>query len=206
MFCGLVDTLNSPLYCPPPLFDSVPISCPVEVTNTRNVALLLVLVASTRKERFPLSYSARVIRTVSVLGGGGGGGAVAVLIVKVALRVTPPNAPLIAALVAAFTAVVLIAKLAVEAPAATVTLAGTDAAALLFARVTIVADGAAALSVTVPCAMFPPTTELGDTVSTAVLLPETENVKPPEGAILNSQRSAMRLLEVGFFGGKARLI
>jgi len=149
MFCGFVDTFNSPRYCPPPLFDSVPSAAPVEVTNTRNVALLLVLVASMRNTRFPLSYSARVIRTVSVAGGGGGGTAF-VLIVSVALRVTPPKVPLIVALVVAFTAVVLTMKLAELAPASTVTLAGTLAAALLLARLTTVAEGAAALNVTTP--------------------------------------------------------
>ena len=109
--------------------------------------MLLVLVASTRKTRLSLSNSARVILTVSVLGGGG---ALTGLIVSVALRVTPPNEPLIVALVVALTAVVLTMKLAELAPAATVTLVGTEAAALLLASVTIVADGAAALSVTVP--------------------------------------------------------
>jgi hypothetical protein len=147
MFCGFVETLSSPLYCPPPLFESVPRSCPVEVTNTRSVALLLVLVASTRKTRFPLSNSARVILTVSVLGGGG---AVTGLIVSVLLRVTPLKVPLMIALIVAFTVPVVTVKLADDAPAATVTLAGTVAAALLLARVTTVAAGAAALKVTVP--------------------------------------------------------
>jgi len=150
MFCGFVETLSSPLYCPPPLFESVPRSCPVEVTNTRSVALLLVLVASTRKTRFPLSNSARVILTVSVLGGGGGGGAVTGLIVSVLLRVTPLKVPLMIALIVAFTVPVVTVKLADDAPAATVTLAGTVAVALLLARVTTVAAGAAALKVTVP--------------------------------------------------------
>jgi FtsH-binding integral membrane protein len=87
------------------------------------------------------------MRTVSALGGGG---ATFVLIVSVALRVTPPNEPLIVALVVALTAVVLTMKLAELAPAATVTLAGTLATALLLASVTTVADGATALNVTVP--------------------------------------------------------
>jgi len=77
-------------------------------------------------------------------------GAATGLIVSVALRVTPLKAPLIVALVVALTAVVLIVKLAEDAPAATVTLAGTEAAALLLARLTTVADGAAALNLTVP--------------------------------------------------------
>ena len=150
MFCGFVDTLSSALYWPPPLFDSVPRSAPVEVTNTRSVALLLVLVASTRKTRFELSNSARVMRTVSVLGGGGGGGAATGLIVSVALRVMPLRVPLIVALVVVLTAVVLTVKFAELAPAATVTLAGTIAAALLLASLTTVAAVAAALNRTVP--------------------------------------------------------
>jgi len=148
MFCGFVDALSSPRYCPPPLFERVPSSCPVEVTNTRSVALLLVVVASTRKMRFPLSYSARVILTVSVLGGGGG--AVTGLIVSVLLRVTPLKVPLIIALIVALTVPVATVKLADDAPAATVTVAGTVAEALLLARVIVVAAGAAALNVTVP--------------------------------------------------------
>lgn len=71
MFRGFVDELNSPRYCPPPLLDKVPRSAPVELTNTRSVAPLLLLVASTRNERLELTYSARVIRIVSVLGGCG---------------------------------------------------------------------------------------------------------------------------------------
>ena len=109
--------------------------------------MLLVLVASTRKTRFALSNSARVILTVSV----DGGGVVATgLIVSVALRVTPLNVPLITALVVAVTVAVLIVKLADVAPAATVTLAGTEATALLLARLTTVAAGAVALNVTLP--------------------------------------------------------
>jgi len=110
--------------------------------------LLLVLVASTRKTRLSLSNSARVILTVSVLGGGGA--TTTGLIVSVALRVMPLRVPLIIALVAALTVVVLIVKFAEDAPAATVTFAGTVAAALLLARVTIVAAVAAALNLTVP--------------------------------------------------------
>lgn len=111
--------------------------------------MLLVLVASTRKVRFELSNSARVILTVSVLEGGGGGAATG-LIVSVALRVMPLRVPMIVALAVAVTVVVLIVKFAEDAPAMTVTLAGTEAAALLLARVTTVAPVAAALNLTVP--------------------------------------------------------
>lgn len=144
MFCGFVATLSSARYCPPPLFANVPRSSPVEVTNTRSVAVLLVLVASTRSVRFELSNSARVILTVSVAGAATG------LIVSVALCVTPFKVPLIIALTLPLTAVVLIVKFAEDAPADTVTLAGTEAAALLLARVTTVAEGAASLNRTVP--------------------------------------------------------
>jgi hypothetical protein len=69
-------------------------SWPLEVTNTCNVAVERVLVASTRSLRLPLSYSARVIETVSVPGG---------LIVKVAERDVLLRDAVIMALVAAGT-------------------------------------------------------------------------------------------------------
>lgn len=81
---------------------------------------------------------------------GGGGVVAAGLIVSVALRVTPFSVALIVAVPVAVTDVVPIAKVAADAPAATVTLAGTVARVLLLARVTTVAAGAAALNVTVP--------------------------------------------------------
>ena len=123
-------------------------SAPVPVLKTCNVALELVLVASTRKICLAESNSARVILTVSVAGGGGG--APAGLIVRVALRVTPLNVPLIVAVVVADTAVVLTVNVAEDAPAATVTDGGTVAVALLLAKVTTVADVAAAVNLTVP--------------------------------------------------------
>jgi hypothetical protein len=70
--------------------------------------------------------------------------------VSVALRVTPLKVPLITALLVAVTEVVPTVKSAEVAPVATVTLAGTAAAALLLARLMTVADGAAALNLTVP--------------------------------------------------------
>src|ERR1044071_4340683 len=123
-------------------------SAPVPVLKTCSVAVELVLVASTRKVRFAVSYSARVIRTVSVAGGGGG--APAGLIVRVALRVTPLNVPVIVAVVVTDTAVVLTVNVAEDDPVATVTDGGTLAEALLLARVTSVADVAAAVNVTGP--------------------------------------------------------
>ena len=129
------------------MFDNVPISWPVEETNTCNVALLLVLVASTRRARLALSYSARVMFTVSVEGGGV---VDAGLIVNVALRVTPLSVALIVAVPLVVTAVVPIVNVPDDAPAAIVMLAGTVARVVLLARLTTVAAGAAALNVTVP--------------------------------------------------------
>jgi len=61
------------------------------------------------------------------------------------------------------TPLVVIVKVALVAPAATVTLAGTVAAAvLLLDKVTTAPpDGALPVSVTVPVELFPPTTEVG---------------------------------------------
>ncbi len=57
-------------------------------------------------------------------------------------------------------------KVALVAPAATVTLAGTVTAALLSCSVTTAPpDDAAAVSVTVPVALFPPVTDVGDTLT-----------------------------------------
>jgi hypothetical protein len=65
------------------------------------------------------------------------------------------------------TALVVIVKVALVAPDATVTLAGTVAAAVLpLVKVTVAPGaGAAAVKVTVPCDELPPTTLLGFSVS-----------------------------------------
>jgi hypothetical protein len=65
------------------------------------------------------------------------------------------------AVVVAFAVVVATVKEVVEAPAGMVTLAGTVARALLLVRVTVVAEGAAPVKLTVPWAGFPPTTVVG---------------------------------------------
>ena len=91
------------------------------------------------------------------------------LIVSVALRVTPLSVALMVALAVAVTDTVVIVKFAEEAPAATVTDAGTEARVLLLARLTIVAAGAVALKVTVPVALFPPVTVLGLKVKPATV-------------------------------------
>ena len=70
-------------------------------------------------------------------------------------------------MVDAATALVLTVKVALVAPAATVTLEGTPATVvLLLERVTVAPpDGAAPLSVTVPVEEFPPVTLVGFSVS-----------------------------------------
>jgi hypothetical protein len=82
--------------------------------------------------------------------------------VSVAVRVTLPAVAVIVTGVDAETALVVMAKTALVAPCATVTLAGTAAALLLSASVTAnPPDGAADVNVTVPCDGLPPTTDVG---------------------------------------------
>jgi hypothetical protein len=90
---------------------------------------------------------------------------VAAFTVSVAVRATP-NVPVITTDVFAATGVVVTVKVAVLAPAATVTLAGTVAAALLSDSVTTAPPvGALPFSVTVPVEFAPPVTVVGLTVS-----------------------------------------
>src|SRR5262249_35478926 len=96
---------------------------------------------------------------VGVGGGGGGGGGLA------ATRAgggRPPRPGGMAGGVEAVPVDVAIVKVALVAPAATVTLAGTVATALELLRLTTAPPaGAPEVSVTVPCDELPPTTELG---------------------------------------------
>ena len=82
MLCGLTDTLNCPRNRPLPSLVNVPISWPLDVTKTCNVAFDCVLVASTRSVRLDDSYSPRVIDTVSTVETGA-------LIVRLAERDVP---------------------------------------------------------------------------------------------------------------------
>jgi len=79
------------------------------------------------------------------------------------VRVTPPNVALIVDEVEAVTALVLTANVAVVAPAGTVTLAGTVAAAVLLLDSDTKAPPlpAAALKATVPVDELPPATLVG---------------------------------------------
>ena len=82
--------------------------------------------------------------------------------VSAAVRVTPAKTAEMVAEVEAVTEVVVTVKLALVAPASTVTLAGTFAAVELSESVTTAPPaGAAALKVTVPVEEFPPTTLVG---------------------------------------------
>lgn len=94
---------------------------------------------------------------------GGGGDAT----VRVALRLAPPKEPPMVTGVEAFTAAVLTVNVAVVAPAATVTLAGSVAAdVLLLVRETLAPpDGAALVSLTVPFELVPPVTVVGLTAT-----------------------------------------
>ena len=95
----------------------------------------------------------------------------AVLMVNVAVLVTIPAVAVIVADDAALTAVVVTVNVAVDAPAATVTLAGTVADALLLERLTTIPPvGAGEPSVIVPVAFVPPLTAVGFT-ETAVRTP-----------------------------------
>ena len=90
---------------------------------------------------------------------GGGGG----VTVSVAVLAAPPYAPVIVTAVEALTALVVMVNVALVAPAATVTLAGTVATAVLLLDSVTTAPpvGAALVSVAVPCAELPPTTLVG---------------------------------------------
>lgn len=96
-----------------------------------------------------------------------GGGAVGGVSVSDAVRVAPPYDPVIVTPLDAATDSVVIVNVALVLPAASVTLAGTVATPVLLLESVTTAppDGAAALSVAVPCDEVPPTTFVGLTDS-----------------------------------------
>ena len=85
------------------------------------------------------------------------------LTVKLALRLTPLKAAVIVTAVLAVTDRVVTPKVALVAPAATVTVAGTVATLvlLLVSVTTAPPDGAARVRLTVPWELFPPATVVG---------------------------------------------
>src|SRR5712691_5335185 len=164
-----------------------------------SVAVELVLLASTRNCCLEMTYSARVMATVSAAGGGAAG-----VTVSSAVLVTPPKLAEIVAEVDAVTDTVVTVNVALVAPAGTVTLplTGTLATALLLDRVTTAPPvGAVALKVTVATEELPPTTLVGfspkpdtvrggggaagETVSRAVL------VTPPKEAEIVTEVDAV---------------
>jgi hypothetical protein len=87
--------------------------------------------------------------------------------VSVVVRLTPPKVAVIVTAVLAVTAEVLTPNVALEAPADTVTLAGTETTDVfaLLSVTTAPPLGAAPVNVIVPCAAVPPTTEVGLTLT-----------------------------------------
>jgi len=130
---------------------------------TRSPALgaALVKVAVPVAEAPPVTVAGFRVIALRLAGGGTG------LTVSTAVRVTPPKVPEIDNAVVAVTLVVVIEKVALVAPAAMVTLAGTVATAVfaLLRPTTAPPAGAPAVSVTVPCDELPPTTEVGVTLT-----------------------------------------
>lgn len=87
--------------------------------------------------------------------------------VSVVVRLTPPYVAVIVTVVLAVTADVLTPKFALEAPATTVTFAGTETTDVfaLLSVTTAPPLGAPPVNVIVPCAVVPPTTEVGLTLT-----------------------------------------
>ena len=104
----------------------------------------------------------------------GGGGAATGFTVKATVCVMPPDTAVMVAVVEVVTALVVTVKVALVAPAGTVTLAGTVTAVELSDSVTTAPpDGAGALNLTVTVMELPPTT--------LVWLSETAEIVGPTG-------------------------
>ena len=164
MSIGLTGHVNSARNLPPPSFESVPMSWPLEVANTCKVAAARVLVASTRSLRWLFTYSARVIATES------GAGVACGVTVRPTVRVTPPEVPCNVATDADCTGLVVMLKVLSTNPAGIVAVAGKLATfgLLLLNCTTTPPAGAPASRLTVPCAVAPPLTDEGETVTAAI--------------------------------------
>ena len=90
--------------------------------------------------------------------------------VSAALCVAPPNDAEMVAVCFVVTALVVIGNVALVAPAGTVTLAGTAAAAKLLESATVAPPAGAPLSVTVPCEPAPPVTVDGFTIKDETMM------------------------------------
>src|SRR5262245_15955725 len=136
------------------------IDVPIVTVAELVVPTATLIPAGLEVTRSPVRPVAVTVSVADCAGGGGGGGR---FTVSVPVLLAPPKAPPIVTGVAAVTAVVVIVKLALSAPAATVTLATV---VLLLDRVTIAPPvGAAVVNVAVPVLVVPPTTLGGLTVS-----------------------------------------
>ena len=125
------------------------------------------------------------------------GAPIAGFTVSVALRLVPPNEPVLLVAVGLDTPDVVIVNVALVAPAATVTLAGTATAAELSDSVTRAPpDGAAVLRLTVPVEELPPTTVVGLTVSAVNVAdcgwvtPRAANTVRPHADLAGASRRA----------------
>jgi hypothetical protein len=130
------------------------------VTTAPPAGAALVNVAVPVAEPPPVTLVGFTVTADKLAAAGGG------FTVNVAVRVAPPNAPVIVTGVAVVTLVVVIEKVALVAPAGTVTLAGVVAAAELSESVTTAPPvGAALVRVAVPVEPAGPTTLAGLTDS-----------------------------------------
>src|ERR1051326_8697064 len=132
-------------------------------------------------------------------GGGGGATTAAGVTASVAERTAPPSVAVIVALVAAVTALVVAVNAALDAPAATVTLAGTRATVvrLLASFTTSPPLGAAAVSVIVPADDVPPVTLAGFRLTADSVAfgrpPWKESAPPRSGPMSESETDWERL-------------
>src|SRR5436305_10765434 len=135
------ETVKVPVYLPPPALASVPMRAPVPAFHTVSEAAVLVLEASTFNWKERSVSSAFVIRTESR----------GWSTVTPAVWDVPASEAVMETAVSVATGCSAIGKLALVAPAGTVTLAGTEASAGFDAeRLTIAPESDGPLTVTVP--------------------------------------------------------